>query len=39
MMLVLYTLLLSPVVGLGLRHVVRRQLIRVENPTLKGARL
>ncbi|EDZ47522.1 hypothetical protein RBY4I_2740 [Rhodobacterales bacterium Y4I] len=38
MMLILYTLLLSPLVGLGLRHVVRRQLIRIENPTWNGTR-
>lgn len=38
MMLILYTLLLSPLVGLGLRRVARRQLVRIEHPTLKGVR-
>ena len=37
MMLILYTLLLSPLVGLCLRRVARRQLVRIEHPTLKGA--
>lgn len=38
MSLILYTLLLAPLVGLGLRRMVRRQLIRIETPRLKGTR-
>ncbi len=37
-MLILYTLLLSPFVGLGLRRVMRQQLIRIDYPSQKGAR-
>lgn len=36
MMLIFYTLLLFPFVGLALHRVVQRRLIRIEKPTWKG---